>query len=94
MNALSRNQSLPLAVRITAEITSYDRRMSRGRHYNIWALPQYLGAWHRAEQAIADGATVRAALTSHFCGRLLDRLLKAAGEPLSTRDEQRGSFSL
>ncbi len=69
--------------------TSYDRRQQKKRHYNYHALPLMLQAIDRAEEQIKAGATIRAALISQFCGRLLDVFLKAAGEPPSTREECR-----
>lgn len=73
-------------------LTEYDRQESKKKFYNMYALPQYLAALHRADQQLTDGKPVRAALVGQFTGRLLDRLLKAAGEPRSTRDEQRGRY--
>lgn len=71
--------------------TEYDRRQQGKRGYNVYALGHYLGAIERAEQDIDAGATVRAALVASFNGRLLDTMLKAAGESISTDSEQRGT---
>lgn len=70
-------------------VTEYDRKQQGKRGYNIWALPQYLGAVETAEQRIAEGKTTREALVASFCGRLLDVVLKSVGEAKSTREEQR-----
>lgn len=72
----------------------------RGYH-NIWALPQYIAAVNDAltyatprgefgpDGEPGGGMTLRAALCEAFNGRLLDACLKAVGEPVSTREEQR-----
>lgn len=78
-----------LHFKLVHAVTEYDRRQSTRRGYNRWALPQYLGACTSAEEDIAAGKPVRAALVSNFCGRLLDVVLKAVGEPKSTDLEQR-----
>lgn len=70
-------------------VTEYDRKQSTKRGYNIYALSQYLNAIEVAEIRMEKGRTLREALVSSFNGRLLDRLLKAVGEPTSTVEEQR-----
>jgi hypothetical protein len=75
-------------------VTEYDRKQSTKRGYNIYALPQYLGAINeRVIPAIESGMSVREAIRKGFCGRLLDVCLKAVGEPKSTDAEQRGSLA-
>jgi hypothetical protein len=70
-------------------VTEYDRKQSTRKHYNIYALAQYLQAIERVDSEIpAKG--LRAALTGNFNGRLLDVCLKAVGLPTSTVEEQRG----
>jgi hypothetical protein len=47
----------------------------------------------RFEEVLADiehGADPRAAIVAGFTGRLCDRMLKAVGLPITTREEQRG----
>lgn len=75
--------------RLTMAVTDYDRKQQGKAGYNIYALPQYLGAVHRAEDEVADGATIRAALLRCFTGRLLTVTLKAVGEPAATDEERR-----
>jgi hypothetical protein len=72
-----------------AEQTRYTRARAKGKvsYYNIWALPQYLGAIERAEESIAQGTPVRAAVVQCFSGRLLDAVLRAIGEPKATLSE-------
>lgn len=74
---------------LSSALTNYDERQSRGKYYNVHALAHYFGALHRAEESVQAGSTWRAALVESFTGRLLDAVLKAIGEPKSTRDEQR-----
>jgi hypothetical protein len=81
---------MQLRDKLLHQVTEYDRRQQGKRGYNMWALPQYLGALEQVQEDLDKGVTVRKALTSNFCGRLLDRLLKAAGELPSTLEEQRG----
>jgi hypothetical protein len=71
-------------------VTEYDRRQALRRSYNRNALALYLGAVSDAMTAVEAGAPVRGALVAHFNGRLLDAVLRAAGEAPSTREEQMG----
>jgi hypothetical protein len=73
----------------------YDQRMEqqetrRGLRVNIYRIGLILKAIENAEAAIASGKTVRQALCEFFNGRLLDRMLKAAGEPKGSTNEIRG----
>jgi hypothetical protein len=68
-------------------VTAYDRRRLGKRRYNIWALPQYLGAIERVEADIANGKCLRQALVSNLSDRLLDACLKAVGESTATLNE-------
>jgi hypothetical protein len=78
-----------LHFKLVHAVTEYDRKQSTRRGYNIWALPQYLGACEAAEADIAAGKPLRKAIVSNFCGRLLDAVLKAVGESKATDLEQR-----
>ena len=75
---------------LTHAVTEYDRKESRKRFYNRYALALYLGTVHSALEQITAGQSPRAALCASFNGRLLDACLKAVGEPRSTRAEQLG----
>jgi hypothetical protein len=70
-------------------VTEYDQRQSGKPGYNIYALPQYLGAVQRADDEMSEGASLRDALLTCFTGRLLAACLKAVGEPRATEDEIR-----
>lgn len=74
---------------ILTALTEYDRRQSRLKYYNIYALPQYLGGWQSARAKWEAGASLRTALVQSFNGRLLDAVLKAVNMPTSTDQEQR-----
>jgi len=73
-------------------LTQYDIQQSRCKYYNVHALPLYLMALDRAVNAINCGTCRREALVENFCGRLLDKMLKALAMDESTDAEQRGSL--
>jgi hypothetical protein len=67
--------------------TEYDRRESTRRGYNHYALAHYIEAIRSAESHIQTGADIRQVLVGHFTGRLLSRMLKAAGcSPMTKAD--------
>ena len=74
---------------LLSALTAYDIRQSTRKGYNMYALPQYMNALDNAIVAIQSGKTLRQALVSSFCGRLLDVMLKAVQEAPSTDSEQR-----
>jgi len=78
-----------IGFKLVHAVTEYDRKQEGRRGYNMYALPQYLQAAHNVTDEIIAGKTVRAAVVSNFCGRLLDVCLKAIGETKSTDAEQR-----
>ena len=72
-------------VRLMHALTVADRRQKS----NPYALAHYCGALQHAEELMADGADLRAALKTAFCGRLVSQLVKAAGLPPLTEAEIR-----
>lgn len=76
-----------LHLKLVHAATEYDRKQSKKRGYNIYALAHYMGRIQDIEKDIAAGRPLRQALLAGFTGRLLDALLKAAGEPRSTKEE-------
>ena len=88
-----RGNPMGLHTRLVMAATDYDRKQGGKRGYNRYALAQYLGALQQAEQEIAGGSTARQALVSNFSGRLLDALLKAAGEPGAADEEVREAWN-
>ena len=75
--------------RIVNALTTYDRKASTRKFHNPYALGQYFQALENAEDQVKEGATLREALVANFCGRLLDVVLRSAGEPVSTKQECR-----
>lgn len=72
---------------LTHALTAYDEKESRKKHWNPYALPQYLA---RVDDIMADieaGADPAAAICAGFSGRLQSLCLKAAGglTPVETR---------
>jgi hypothetical protein len=72
-------------VRLMHALVVADRRQKS----NPYALAHYCGALQRAEAMIAEGTSLRDALKTAFCGRLVARLIKAAGLPPLTEQEIR-----
>ena len=67
-------------------LTMADKRQKS----NPYALAHYCGALQSAEEMMQDdGITLREALKRAFCGRLVNTLVKAAGEPALTDAEIR-----
>jgi hypothetical protein len=64
-------------------VTEWDRRASKRKGYNPFALGLMFEAVDRTSAAIEGGATVRVALVANFNDRLLDHCLKAVGEEVS-----------
>ena len=67
-------------------LTVADRRQKS----NPYALAHYCGALQSAEaMMLEEGKTLREALKTAFCGRLVSQLVKAAGLPPLTEQEIR-----
>lgn len=81
---------MDIHAKLVMAVTEYDRKESTKRHYNAYALGQYLGRIQEIDADIAAGANVRAAICAGFTGRLLAVCLKAIGEPKPTDEELRG----
>ena len=60
--------------------TAYDRRRSKSKNYNIYALAQYLTRLDACAECVAAGQSWREALVQGFNDRLRDSLLNALGE--------------
>jgi hypothetical protein len=61
---------------LVSAVTEYDRKQESKRGYNMYALPQYLGALDRIEDDIRQGASIRSAIEDHFSGPLQTFVLK------------------
>ena len=86
---MTETQLAQLSHRLTHAVTAYDIKQSRRKGYNGYALSLYLGACQECMRAIKTTGDIRSALTTSFCGRLLDVVLRAVGETPSTDAEQR-----
>lgn len=71
--------------RLLHALTLADQRQKT----NPYALAHYCGALQHCDELVAAGATLRRALMTAFCGRLVAQLVKAAGLPPLTPDEVR-----
>lgn len=69
-------------------VTEYDRQQSTKSGYNHYALGHYCAAVTKVVRYVEEhGYPVRLSILNCFCGRLLDRVLKAVGEKRHTKDE-------
>ncbi len=75
--------------RLLDAVTAYDRRAATTKAYNRFALAHYARGLTNVRRHVQDGATVRDAIITEFVGRLADRLLRAVGCDLMTKDEAR-----
>jgi len=57
-------------------VTAYDRRQSRSKYYNPFALGIYLERCHCVVESISNGASLADALEANFNDRLLAYLQK------------------
>lgn len=73
--------------RLTHALTEYDRKQSKKRFYNPYALGQYLLRLDSVCEDIEQGAEPRQAILAAFNDRLLDVCLRALKLPISTNDE-------
>lgn len=76
-------------IQIFNAMTEFDKRASKRAGYNPYALGHMAQALQNASEYCDEGRTVRAALCKAFCGRLLDCVLKAIGEPAATKGDRR-----
>lgn len=75
--------------RLELAVTEYDRRQSKRKGYNPYALGQYLSAVNDIGALLAIDAEPRKAILSRMKGRLADHCLKALSLPLQTAEELR-----
>jgi len=75
--------STELHARLVNAVTTYDRQQSTKRHWNHYALPQYLARVAEVVADVENGATPRAAIMAGFNDRLRDHCLRAISEPVA-----------
>lgn len=75
--------------KLAAALTEHDRKESRKRGHNPYALGQYLARLAEIEADVAAGAAWRSAVIAAFSGRLQDACLRAIGATASTIHEER-----
>lgn len=78
-----------LRARIFMALTEYDRKQSTKKHHNPYALAHYCGALERLEERVNNGVELRKAICQTFHGAVGNVVMKAAGLPKMTNDEQR-----
>jgi len=76
-------------LRILNALTEYDRKQSRKRGHNPYALALYCKALTNVAKHCENGAELRLAILNCFEDRLLDIVLKSVDLPISTIDENR-----
>lgn len=74
--------------KLAQAVTTYDRKQATRKHYNRYALGQYLTRVAEVREDIERGATPRAAVLAGFTGPLLTACLRAIGEPKATREDE------
>jgi hypothetical protein len=76
-------------VKLFNAVTEYDRKQSKEKFYNPYALAHYSRAVAHVRAHVAAGADLRTAILNCFLGRLADVCLKALGLEKMSRDESR-----
>lgn len=66
-------------LKLDSAIVDYDKRQSRTKSYNRYALGHYCRAMQEVKADVSGGIPLDHALCRNFNGRLRDKLLKAAG---------------
>ena len=66
-------------LKLQTTIINFDKRQSKGKRYNRFALPQYLSALQQAGIDVETGASIGSALAANFQGALLSALGKSMG---------------
>ncbi len=68
-----------LRTRILMIVTEYDRKQSKKKGYNIWALSHYCNGVSNVMGAVDSGEDIEEALKAGFCGSLLRHIAKKLG---------------
>ena len=75
----NRLMSPEMHAKLVMVLTEYDRRQSKSKNYNRYALALYFKAIENVETAIAAGKSLEDALPMAFCGPLLRYVAKKLG---------------
>ena len=65
--------------KMVSVLTEYDRKQSKKKSYNHYALGHYMKAVGTVAEAIDGGAPIHEALKQGFCGSLLRHVAKRLG---------------
>jgi len=76
-------------VRLFNAVTAYDKAQKKRPGYNPYALGHYAKGLTNIGRHVEAGHSLRDAIITEFNGRLADRLLKAVGLELMTKEEAR-----
>ena len=70
-------------LKLQTTLIEHDQRQAKGKHHNPHALGQYCAALQRVEAAVDTGTPLAEALFKCFNDRLLTKLEKSVGLPVS-----------
>lgn len=84
---------MDISVALIHAVTEYDRRESTKPGYNIYALPQYLGAVPKVAAAYNDGAALPEAVCVGYSGKLANYLIREVGKALHAARPDRTCWS-
>jgi len=77
-------------LKLQTTLIEYDKKESRKKSYNRFAMGIYLQALHQVDEMLFNGTGLRVALLECFNGRLLDKLLKSVDLQTASLNEHRG----
>lgn len=76
-----------IRLKLISAATTYDRKQSKKKFYNPYALGIYFETIDEIMKDIENGFSVRQALIRRLCDRFLSHMLKSMGEKDFTREE-------
>lgn len=75
-------------LKLSTALIEYDKKESRKKSYNRFAMGIYIQALHEVDEMLDNGIDLRDAILECFNGRLLDYLLKSVDLPLASQVER------
>jgi hypothetical protein len=66
-------------LKLVSALTEFDRKESRKKYHNPYALSHYLTALRESESEVEAGGSLARALYDHFNGRLLTAMERSVG---------------